>query len=248
MSAVDGPLEAWRALGAPAWSPEPGREAAPGPCWLCGMPTATSGEAWRLKDFLTPTFTSHTLAAVPWSEAVCQPCVYLGSGDAWRAHCAGHPEEGLKSMPPLSWRSYSHVFAAGVHASPGRAQWREWLLEPPAPPFVLVLAESGKKHLIYRAQASHSRDTYWLQVEEDTVLIQREEFGAVLGTFEALLALGFSREEVRTGSYSQGRLLKVRREWEAIEPAMRDARSRAPDWVRICATVAHGPAKEEKAT
>lgn len=80
------------------------------------------------------------------------------------------------------------------------------------------------------------------------MLIRREEFIATLGTFEALLSLGFTREEVRTGSYSQGRLLKARREWEPLEPAMRAARARVPDWVRICATVAHGPAKEEKAT
>jgi CRISPR type IV-associated protein Csf1 len=120
------------------------------------------GEGWRLKDFLTPTFTNHTLAAAPSSDTVCQPCVYLGSGESWRAYCGAHPEMGLKAVHPLSWRSYSHVFAPGVHACPARAEWRRWLLEPPPPPFVFVLTETGKKHVIYRALASYDRDRYWL--------------------------------------------------------------------------------------
>lgn len=118
MSAVDGPLEAWRALGSPAWPPAPGREASPGPCWLCGMPTATSGDAWRLKDFLTPTFTNHTLAAVPWSEAVCQACVYLGSGDAWRAHCLAHPEEDMAPDVARSPRALRGEVVAMVEKRP----------------------------------------------------------------------------------------------------------------------------------
>lgn len=66
----------------------------------------------------------------------------------------------------------------------------------------------------------------------------------LLVRFEALLMAGFTREEVRSGVYSQGRLLKGRREWEQQEPAMRIARAMTPDWVRVCATVAHGPRKE----
>jgi hypothetical protein len=81
-------------------------------------------------------------------------------------------------------------------------------------------------------------------VEEDRVLIDRVSFPPVLERFEALLLAGFTREEVRSGTYSQGRLLKGRRVWEQQEPAMRLARAMKPDYVRVCATVAHGPKKE----
>lgn len=240
---ADGARVAWELLGAPGWPPAAGKAGPAGPCWLCGSMVA-EGEGWRLKDFLTPTFTNHTLAAAPSSDTVCQPCVYLGSGESWRAYCASRPEMGLKAVHPLSWRSYSHVFAPGMHACPARAEWRRWLLEPPPPPFVFVLTETGKKHVIYRALASYDRDRYWLQVEEDRVLIDRVLFAPVLERFEALLMAGFTREEVRSGVYSQGRLLKGRGVWEQQEPAMRIARAMTPDWVRVCATVAHGPKKE----
>ena len=124
----------WEWLGAPDWGPpEPKRGERYGQdarCWLCGE---LAGERpWPRDTWLTPTFTNHTLASAPWSGTICQPCAYLGSGDAWRAYCAAHPERGLKSVPPLGWNSYSHVFGEGLHVTPRRNEWRSMLIDAPA--------------------------------------------------------------------------------------------------------------------
>ena len=237
----------WEWLGSPAWEPpvpKRGQQFADSLCFLCG--DDTEGRGWPRDTWLTPTFTNQTLAAAPSATAICQPCAYLGSGDAWRAYCAAHPEMNLKSMSPLSWRSYSHVFAPGFHVCPARNEWRRWLLEPPDPPFVFVLSETGQKHLIYLSRVSTSRDRYWVQVEDDRVLVTRTDMARVLELFEALLALGFTREEVRTGNYSQGRLGKAGLAYRDLEAAIAEFRRSDPQLLRIAVTAAHGPNREGK--
>lgn len=234
----------WECLGAPGWAPERGGQAGQ-PCWLCGGPTPEA--PWRRHDAISQWFTNNTLARAPASEVVCQPCAYLASGDAWREYCAAHPEMGLKSVHPLSWRTYSHVFAAGIHACPARSGWMRWLEEPPEPPFVFVLAESGQKHLLFRAAVASSRERFPMLVEESLVLVDRARLLATCRDVEALLKLGFTRDEVRSGRYSQGRLKgAVMAPWWELEGRMVRARETHPDDVRIACQVAPGrPAKEE---
>jgi len=74
---ADGARVAWELLGAPGWPPAAGKAGPAGPCWLCGSMVA-EGEGWRLKDFLTPTFTNHTLAAAPSSDTVCRTTLRWG--------------------------------------------------------------------------------------------------------------------------------------------------------------------------
>lgn len=235
---------AWESLGSPPW-PGP-EEGIAGPCWLCGGGEPTGG--WPRTAVISPSFTNHPLAAAPASDAVCQACAYMLSGASWKAYVDAGPDRGLKAVHPLSWKSYSHVFAAGLHECPTRQSWRAWLEAPPEPPFLFLLAESGQKHIIFRARVSHSRGDYWVQVEEDSVLVNRSALVDVIALFEGMLALGFTRDEIRTGNYSQGRLLKARSEWRALESAMGKWRQTAPDYLRIAAVAAHGPKKAEAAT
>lgn len=91
------PQHVWEWLGSPEWAPKALRRGQQPPvcdrCWLCG---GDVGDApWVRDAWLTPTFTNHTLAAAPWSDAICQACAYLGSGDAWREYCAAHPEKKM---------------------------------------------------------------------------------------------------------------------------------------------------------
>lgn len=245
---MSGARFAWECLGSPEWLPPAPKRGAErfgpdGDCWLCGGPTEGVGWPWRLA--ISPTFTNHTLAAAPWSQTVCQACVYMGSGEAWRAYCETRPDREWKAVPPLSWRSYSHVFWPGYHDCPKRGSWRALLLEPPEPPFLLVVAESGQKHIVYRAVVGRSREVFPVQVEEERVLVDRDEFRACVEAFEALLAMGFTRDEVVSGRYSQGRLARADRVlWRAAEAEMDQWRRRRPDYMRLAHMVAHGPTKE----
>ena len=203
---------AWACIGSPPWPPpEPkrgkARFGAHPRCWLCGGPT--EGEGWPRTVAIPDTFTNTNLAAVPVSDAVCQPCVYMSAGDAWRDYTTRHPEKGLKSMQPLSWRSYSHVFRPGFHDCPTRAGWRTLLLNPPQPPFLFVIAVTGQKHLLFRGQIAHSRDVYPAQLEEEGLIVPRRIFARLLADFELLYQLGFSKDSILSGVYHAGQMRAV---------------------------------------
>lgn len=102
---ADGARVAWELLGAPAWPPAAGKAGPAGPCWLCGSVVA-EGEGWRLRDFLTPTFTNHTLAAAPASgQWHCQPIARWLVDEVW-AVIAGM---GLPYNP-----AYDEMAAVGI--------------------------------------------------------------------------------------------------------------------------------------
>ncbi len=170
----------------------------------------------------------------------------MSAGDSWRDYCRAHPEMGLKGDPPLAWRSYSHVFARGLHICPTRAGWRDWLLNPPEPPFVFAIAETGQKHILFRARVAHDRDVFPVQVEEDTVLVDRARFAACLAALEALYDLGFSKDSIVTGRYHPAQLAKVGpAHWRQAEETFAPWRRTAPDLVRLAAFCGRRTAEEE---
>lgn len=187
-------------LGLLPWEPPPPKRGARfgshPRCWLCGG--ATDGGGWPRAVAIADTFTNHNVAACPPSDTICQACVATSSGETWRAYCARRPDLGLKSVHPLSWRSYSHAIGPGVDgtaAHPARSGWRPFLLDPPPPPFLFVVAESGQKHLLFRSRVAWDREQFPVQVEEETVWLDRAGFAGCLADVEAALAAGWSRAE-----------------------------------------------------
>lgn len=242
---------AWQVLGSPEYPPPvPKRRGVErfGPdanCWLCGGPTDSVG--WPRAVALAPTFTNHNTAALRTSSTVCQPCCYLSHTATWAEYAAAHPERGLKVVHPLSWRSYSHVFARDLHATPSRSAWRAWLLEPPEPPFVFTISVSGQKHGLFRSRVSYGRDFYPAQVEEDRVFVDRARFTAVLDDFERLYALGFSKDSILSGQYHHGQLLKVGLAvWRPLEEAMARWRRSDPALCRLAHLCSQRPDSAEE--
>lgn len=227
---------AWECLGAPVWEPPPKWATDDARCWLCGGTIQET--AWHRHHF-PATFTNVNLARVPASQAVCQPCAYLSAGASWPAEAA---RLGLKSKHPISWRSYDHLFQRdlpGGHIVPSRAGWRGLLLAPPAPPFVAVITESGQKHLLFRAAVAYDRDRFRLQLEEDTLVVNRAACAACLAAFEALYRLGFGKQEIASGHYRQHQILAVGlAAWRAAESAFAPERQQHPELVRLAAYVA----------
>lgn len=232
-------------LGAPNWQPPAPRRGAQfarsAVCWLCGG--STHGQGWPLRAAITDKFTNHNASPCPSSDAVCQPCVYLSSGDAWSAYASEHPELGVKSMQPITWRSYSHVFSeSGGHEVPNRARWRELLVAPPAPPFVFALSESGQKHLLFRAVVSYTSAVYPMQCEEDRLLVSRADLTHCFEAFERLYALGFSKDQIADGRYHPAQTMKAGlAAWREAEARFAPWRRRAPHLVRLARFCAQRP-------
>ena len=200
-------------------------------CYLCGG--ETGGVGWHLKDVIGVSFTDITQALVPQSKTMCQACTATSKSEGWAQYVAAHPDRGLPAFFPkkdggaspraLNWLYHSHLFALTHHECPDRKRWREILLSPPAPPFVAVLAASGKKQLIFKAKIADSSAIFPIQFEDESPLIQPSLLTAALADFERLYALGFSKDSILSGRYHSKSLLDVGpTTWkEADEPAQK---------------------------
>lgn len=186
-------------------------------CYLCGK-----GGDHPLD--LPSTFTSHSLAKCPSSSTLCDRCYQVIAGNEKQLF---YWNENKK---PPSWskvwgRSLSRLYAGRelispiidgerdglrvVHSLPTRIEIRQWLLNPPQPPFTIVISTSGQKHILPFAQEAYNRDRFPVQFELLSVEVERQEFIKVLKGFEGLYSQGFTKSEILEGNYSVAKFMGV---------------------------------------
>lgn len=106
---------------------------------------------------------------------------------------------------------------------PTRIQIRQWLVDPPEPPFTIAIAESGQKHILSWAVEAQSQDFYPVVFEKDLLHIDRAKFSELLSRYEKLMVLGFNKSEIDSGDYRSDKIMAVLEQgfWElegAIAP------------------------------
>lgn len=182
-------------------------------CWLCGNPAF---EPTPLKQFVKPTFTDHDKVACPDSDVVCAACVF----------CHDERSELLALLvgkgKPQRMRNYSHFVVDGewIPLSKGdKARMADLLLQGPE---LAIIAISGQKHLIFRAQPG------WWQIEEQSVQPFPGKLKTLLATVESLYA-SFSKSEIGMGNYAQHRVRKFGLSgWWALESQIKPERGSLP--------------------
>ena len=223
---------AWRFVGGHDYSPPSGVFGQSHACWLCGG--STEGKGWKLREAIPATFTNHNLAKAQSSDAVCQGCIAMSSKATWDRYVANHPEMGLKTGKPISWRFYSHCFFDQKHFCPGRNDWRRLLVDPPSPPFIFVVSVSGQKHLIFRSKIAIDRRAYPVRMEDELFIVHTHEFESLLRDFQAAYDAGFSKDQILTGNYHQESVRKVGLDrWRNMERHIRPWRTRQTQWMRL---------------
>lgn len=188
-------------------------------CYLCGKSPAN--HPLKLKD----TFTAHSLAKTPSSDKMCDRCEYSVNLIAyyWNENKTGKDKKEKGDWSKIYSRNWSWLYHGEkliapifngekegfpiVSQLPTRELIREWLIDPPTPPFTIAIAESGQKHILFLAPESHSRDMFPVQFELDTIIVKRSEFTPLLANYESLMRLGATKTEITFGSYKSQFLL-----------------------------------------
>lgn len=126
---------------------------------------------------------------------------------------------------------------------PKRVEVRDWLLNPPDPPFTIAIAESGKKHILFMAQEGFSQDHFPVQFEEDSLQIDRVLFSTYLEHYESLLNAGFSKTEIDSGEYRPDRLLNNIDVWQMHDPIIKAHRygNKPSRYLQLISFVAQKP-------
>jgi len=150
-------------------------------CWLCGGSTYYIGVP--TKKAIKNTFTDHNLAKAPHSKAICKACAF----------CLSRRE----------LRNYSILATLNWLMHPDRASIKHWLLNPPEPPFVFCIAESGQKWLHIKAEVAYDKHLFPVQFEDMRINVDSRFLKELLYNIEMLYSNGFSKKEIETGSYNQ---------------------------------------------
>lgn len=216
-------------------------------CWLCGGDTENQG--WRLKDVVTSAFTDGSLAKSPTSGTICYSCTALMKKEAWELACEKHghspyfPVKDGKKPCLSNWMFSSHVFSKDGWLRPERSEIADVLLNPPKPPFVITLAEVGKKHVIFKSQVSHSIDDYFVNIDEQTIQVNRQIFTNLLDIVERAY-VHFSKDSILTGEYNQKAIMQAGLGvWREFESQLKVYRSKNKDLLKLACFVARKESK-----
>lgn len=115
---------------------------------------------------------------------------------------------------PQRMRTYSHFVVNGVWTPATKANkafMREVLFNPPKDEWLAIIADTGQKHIIFRAQTAYGRESCVIQFEEQRISYELRQLQEVYAETNALYLLGFSKEEIERGEYARNRMMKVDR-------------------------------------
>lgn len=124
-----------------------------GVCNLCGV-EIKDGRI-TAKKFFGSNYMDWTLHKNPESTYICKSCTFcLGMNPIGRIILLRYPVVAEKTL---------HLC--------NREQFREYVLNPPEPPFVMIFPTSQKKHLFSKAKISYSREKFFCNLEETIVYV-----------------------------------------------------------------------------
>lgn len=130
-------------------------------CVYCG---ASASTPYRLAD----SFTTRDTLRCPGSQFVCAGCL-LCLEEVGEAR---YPSGEIYSFTKAFRRMCSWVVSGPTIIAATKAHieyLRDICLNPPAPPFLISLAVSGQKHVLYRSVVSHSRESITVTLEGEPV-------------------------------------------------------------------------------
>lgn len=167
-----------------------------GQCWLCG---GTAYEAVTVAEWMKPTFNDAPSARGRAEDGVCVACV-------WATQFQSEELQRKVGKEKLqNFRTYSHFVAGGQWHALTKAQKREMtalLLDEHGLPEVAIVAESGQKHLTFKARTNPpGQSAGWILFEATHIWLEQAAFRALLDHIQALYNARYSKDAILSGSY-----------------------------------------------
>lgn len=154
-----------------------------GICNLCGAEITNGGIP--AKKFFSNNYMDYPIHKNPESTHICKACGFcLGMNPTGRIALFRYPIIAEKTLHLCS-----------------RDQFREYLLNPPEPPFVMIFPTSQKKHLFSKSKVSYSKKCFFCNLEETTIFID-SSINKLIKTIDALRGIGLSLENIRNNTIS----------------------------------------------
>lgn len=159
-----------------------------GYCNVCGKHTVGGTP---IKKMFSSNYMDWAIHNRPESTHICNNCSFcIGMNPVGRVVLFRYPVVAEKTL---------HLC--------NRKQFRDYLLNPPEPPFVMILPTSQKKHLFAKSKISYSRERYFCNLEEITVPVDGG-INDILKIIEALRGIGFRSTDIANARVP-GNVMKI---------------------------------------
>ena len=186
-------------------------------CRFCGgeSTAATLFDAW-----VKPTFTDHDKLLD--GDGICRDCLF------WFNERSEKLAALVGKDKPQRMRNYSHFIQSEqwIPLSKGNKQRMQEILLTFPFPALAAIADSGQKHIVFRARRNPPESTCgWIQFEEQSLFIYPQELKDLLKLIEELYA-HFSKGEIERGDYKSYRVMSFGVElWQKLEEQINPRRS-----------------------
>lgn len=147
-----------------------------GLCNLCGQETH---EGIPIKKMFSSKYMDWPIHKEPEATHICKSCSF----------CIG-----MNPIGRIALFRYPVVADKTLHIC-NRKQFREYLLNPPEPPFIMIFPTSQKKHLFAKSKVSYSQDNYFCNLEEITIPVNKK-IKQIMSDIEALRGVGFTKDNI----------------------------------------------------
>lgn len=139
-------------------------------CFCCGNKCDST---YKVKDYIKSTFTNYEIVKSPDSNFICSECVWSLETNTATIKMIDGEIRSNSTVRLYSWIILENkkIAATKKHIN----KLREIILNPPEPPFKIVLSESGQKHLLFRSSWALTRNNFPVQLEEETIIVNIEE-------------------------------------------------------------------------
>lgn len=170
-------------------------------------------------EWVKPTFTDHDKLLA--GDIICDNCLF------WFDERSGLLAEKVGKEKPQRMRNYSHFVVNGEWeplSKGSKNRMKELLLGQPFPELAAV-AQSGQKHIVFRAIRNPvDAQVGWVQFEEQRTFVKPSRLAGLLEAVEALYVV-FSKGEIGSGDYKGYRALKFGlSEWQRWERKIKSLR------------------------
>lgn len=189
-----------------------------GTCRICGC--IGTGEPFT--SWVRDTFTNYD-HLFP-GEIICSNCLF------WFEQRSTVLQERMNKDKPQRMQNYSHFIKRGEWTPLSKSDKRamlELLVEAPFPELAAI-AESGQKHIAFRATRNPAGGAAgWVQFEEQRIWVDPGELAVLVERIEALYS-AFNKTEIGTGRYAPYRIKKYGlQRWAMLEEQLKPARHTA---------------------
>ncbi len=148
-----------------------------GKCNLCGE-EATGGVP--VKKFFSSNYMDWGFHRCPESTHICKACTF----------CLG-----MNTVGRIALFRYPLVVETHELHLCSKKQFRDFILQPPEPPFLMILPVSQQKHLFAKSRISYSRKKFFCNFEERIVNCS-DETGKLVKSIEKMREMGIGIDNI----------------------------------------------------